>query len=346
MGINRKGHAVNHTIKISNKILGDGHPCFVIVEAGSNHDGKFEQAKKLIDIAVGAQADAVKFQLFKAEFLYSPGDAAFSIVKENELPRDWLKELNSYAQKKGIIFMATPFDNEAIDLLVKIKCPAIKIASSEVTNLPLVHYAALQQLPILLSTGMSNLADIYEALEVIRRAGNDSVALMQCSAVYPANAEDVLLRNMDTLKNAFSLPVGFSDHTLGILMPPVAVARGACVVEKHFTLDKRLPGPDHSYAIEPDELAQMVKDIRTVEKSLGSLQKAMLPQERKFGRREGLYAARDIARNAEFAQDMIMSQRPAVGIDARFLKFVIGRRTKRNFKTGEPIHWGDFLNDK
>ena len=189
---------------------------------------------------------------------------------------------------------------------------------------------------------MSNLADIHEAIEVITKAGNEQVVLLQCSAIYPTKSEDVHLRTMDTLKNAFYRPVGYSDHTMGILMSPVAVARGACMIEKHFTLSRQLKGPDHSYAIEPGELGQMVKNIRLVEKSLGSPIKEMLPEERKFGRRNGLYVAQKIAKNSLLTPEMIEIQRPATGVDARYLNFVSGRKIKRNLKPGDPIFWKDF----
>lgn len=329
-------------IKIGNKFVGKNEPCFIIAEAGSNHDGKMEQAKRLIDIAAQSGADAVKFQLFKAEILLPTGHPAFDIVKKNEFPRQWLKELNDYAVKKGIIFLAAPFDKEAVDLLCDINVVAFKLASSEVTNLPLLRYAAAKKKPIILSTAMSNVADIYEALETIYSSGNDDVVLLQCTALYPTEPRQVNLRAMDTLRESFHQPAGFSDHTLGILMPPVAVARGACVIEKHFTIDRKLSGPDHGYALEPNELAQMVRDIRTVEQSLGVPVKKMLPEEKVLARRESLFVKNNITKNTPITEGMFEIRKSALGVEARFLSVFVGRKTKRDIKKDEPVFWADY----
>lgn len=329
-------------IKIGNKLVGKDEPCFIVAEAGSNHDGKIDQAKQLIDIAAQSQADAVKFQLFKAEILCPPGHPAFDIVRKNELPRHWLKELNDYAAAKGIIFLAAPFDKEAVDLLCDINVTALKLASSEVTNLPLLRYAAAKEKSIILSTAMSNLADIYEALEAIYSTMNNNVILLQCTALYPTEPHQVNLKAMDTLRESFHLPVGFSDHTLGTLMPPVAVSRGACIIEKHFTIDRKLEGPDHNYALEPNELTQMVKDIRAVEQSLGLPIKKMLEEERRFARRISLFTKKDIAQNTLINEGMFEIRESALGIEARFLNALLGRKTKRDIKKGEPVLWGDY----
>ncbi|OGW97626.1 MAG: hypothetical protein A2Z81_09705 [Omnitrophica WOR_2 bacterium GWA2_45_18] len=332
---------MNLKIKVANRLIGEEEPAFIIAEAGSNHNGKLSQAKELIDAASRGGVDAVKFQLFKAEFLYAPQHPAFSIVKENEFPRDWLAELTTYANKKGILFLASVFDREAVDLLMKTDTPAFKIASSDTVNLPLLRYAASKKKPIFLSTAMCNLADIYEAIEVIRNEGNEQIVLMQCSALYPTEPSQVHLRAMDALKGAFRRPVGFSDHSLGILLPPVAVARGACAIEKHFTLSRKMKGPDHSYAIEPDELKLMAQNIRTVEQSLGSLEKVMLPEEKKLARRESLFARQDIGQNKEITAEMIEVKRPATGVEARFFLAFVGRKAKRAIKKGDPLLWQD-----
>ncbi len=329
-------------IKTGNKFIGKNEPCFIIAEAGSNHDGKMEQAKRLIDVAAQSGADAVKFQLFKAEVLCGPGHPAFDIVKKNEFPRQWLKELNDHAVKNGIIFLAAPFDKEAVDLLCDIDVVALKLASSEVTNLPLLRYAAAKKKPVIISTAMSNLADIYEALETIYSTGNDDVVLLQCTALYPTDPHQVNLRAMDTLRGSFHLPVGFSDHTLGVLIPPVAVACGACVIEKHFTIDRKLQGPDHGYALEPDELAQMIRNIRSVEQSLGLPVKKMLPEEKLLARRESLFAKKDITKNAPITEGMFEIRRSALGVEARFLRVFVGRKAKRDIKKDEPVSWADY----
>ncbi len=333
---------MNQKIILGNKNIGIGYPSFIIAEAGSNHNRDLAQAKKLIDVASASGADAVKFQLFKAEVLQPVRDKVFDIIKGCEFPREWLKELVGYARKKGIIFLASPFDAEAVDLLDERGVADFKLASSEVTNFSFLRHIASKKKPIILSTGMSDFADVYDAVEVLREAGSKDLALLQCSALYPAPAEKIHLRVMDTLRDAFEVPVGFSDHTLGILFPSVAVARGACIIEKHFTLDRTLPGPDHSYAIEPDELVRMVKDIRAVEASLGDCVKRFLPEERMKTRRVSLFAACDIKSGETVQLSDVVLHRPGMGLSARFLSYVLGQTVKRSVKKDEPITWDIF----
>ncbi len=330
---------MNKTVVIGKKKIGDGHPAFIIAEAGSNHNQNIKQAKELIDIAAQSAVDAVKFQLFKADVLYKPTDAAFKIVQENEFPRDWLKELVSYAKKKNLLFLATPFDKEAVDLLCAAGVSALKIASSEVVNLKFLKYVAQKGKPIILSTGMCNIADIYEALEVIYQTGNKNVVLLQCTALYPTKPAQVHLNVMKTLCDAFKVPVGFSDHSLGILLPPIAIAKGACMIEKHFTISRKLNGPDHSYAIEPQELNDMVKNIRIAEESFGDPHKRMLAEERKFARRESLFAKVDIIKGTLISDKNIEIRRPAAGIDPRFFRGLVGSKVQKNIKKGDPVSW-------
>jgi N-acetylneuraminate synthase/N,N'-diacetyllegionaminate synthase len=330
---------MNKTVKIRDRLVGAGEPAFIIAEIGSNHDRNLRQAKELIDVVAESKADAVKFQLFKAEGFYSRSDPMFSVMKENELPREWVPELYEYVQDKGIIFLASPFDEEAVDILQEVGSPAFKIASSETVNLSLVRYIALKKKPLIISTGMCNLADVYEAVEVVYATGNEGIILLHTSSLYPTEPQDVNLLAMDTLSNAFHLPVGYSDHTLGLLMPAVAVARGACVIEKHLTLSRTLKGPDHSYALEPDEFKQMVKAIREVEQSLGSPEVKMLPGEKKSARRNSIIAKTDIPKGTVITKDMILVKRPALGIEPRFIEGVVGQRTKRNIKKDEAVIW-------
>lgn len=330
---------MNKIIKIGNRPIGNGSPVFIIAEAGSNHNQKLSQAKELIDAASESGADAVKFQLFSAEELYSRNNPMFKVMKGNEFPREWLNVLLDYAKKKGVIFLASPFDKKAVDLLVKAGSPAIKWASSETVNLRLLRYAALTKKPLLISTAMCNIADIYEAVEMAKCAENQNVVLLHCAALYPTKPEDVNLFAMDTLRAAFGLPVGYSDHTLGIAAPITAAARGACIIEKHFTLSKKLKGPDHFYSLEPGELKKMVEAIKEVEKCFGSSIKDILPEEKKYARRESLVAKKDISKNANLTKNMFLSSRPAGGIEPRFLNVVIGQKTKKNIKKGDLIKW-------
>jgi len=326
-------------IKVGNKWAGEGEPVFIIAEAGSNHDRKLEQAKQLIDIAAQSGADAVKFQLFRAESFYRPDDPVFSLMKQNELPWEWIGELAAYADYRGLVFLASPFDAEAVDLLDAAGSPAFKIASSETVNLPLVRHAAAKRRPLLVATGMCSLADLYEALEAAKSAGNDELIFLHTSSLYPTEPADVDLRAMDTIRGAFGVPAGLSDHTLGIAVPAAAAARGACVIEKHFTVSRSLPGPDHSYALEPDQLAQMVRAIRDVEQALGSSAVQMHPKVKAAARRNSLAAKQDIQPGAVITADMVVMKRPATGIEPRLAAAVIGRKAKKAIKKDCPLTW-------
>jgi N-acetylneuraminate synthase/N,N'-diacetyllegionaminate synthase len=336
-------------IIIGGKQIGDGEPCFIIAEAGSNHNRDFKLALGLIDAAVEANVDAVKFQTYSAETLYSretpifPGESTppYEVVKKYEIPRNWQPELASYAQKKGIIFLSSPFDYKAVNELAAVGIQAYKIASSEINDLPFLKYIASQGKPIILSTGMCHLADIQLAVKAIKEVGNQDIILLQCTAVYPTNVEEINLRAMDTLKNAFHLPVGFSDHSLGIFVPIAAVARGATIVEKHFTLSRKFKGPDHSFALEPHELRKMVTAIREVERSLGSPIKEPTAGEQKkmMLSRRSIISAKDISKGTIISGEMLIIKRPALGISPEYLEIVIGRRAKKNIKKDEPITW-------
>jgi sialic acid synthase SpsE len=345
---------MKNKIRIGARWVGEGEPTFIIAEAGANHDRKLSQAKQLIDVAVDAGADAVKFQVYSAETLYSRKTPQFSylkelgekkstfqVLKDIEIPREWLGELAGYCRDKGIIFLATPFDLEAVDQLYNVGVPAYKWAAFEMVDLPLLKYAASKGKPMLLSTGMCNLADIQEAIDAVHAAGNEDIILLQCTSLYPTKINQVNLRMMDTLKDAFKLPVGLSDHTLGITVPTAAVARGACVIEKHYTLGRKLKGPDHPFALEPEELKQMVRAIRDVEESLGSPIKQMIPEEEemaKLGRRS-IIARVDIPRGTKITEDMLIIKRPGYGIPPKFLDTVIGREVKRDIEKDDIITW-------
>lgn len=329
--------------KVGEKWIGEGERTFIIAEIGSNHNQKLSQAKELIAAAVDAGADAVKFQLFLAENFYKPSEPLYKVMKENEFQRDWIPEIAEYCAKLNVVFTASAFDNEAVDELVKCESPCIKIASSDTTNLPLLRYAAATQKPLFISTGMCNLADVYEAVEVVREAGNQNVVLLQCAALYPASAADLNLRAMNVMGDALDVFVGFSDHTLQFYTPSFAASRGACVIEKHLTLSRKMEGPDHSYALEPNDFKQMVVAIREAEQALGSPVKKMLAEERKYARRTSILAKDGIPAGAAISEDMLVVQRPALGIEGRFRGAVVGQRVKRALKANEPITW-DALN--
>jgi len=327
-------------IKLGDRWVGEGEPTFIIAEVGTNHNRKLDQARGLIDAASKSGADAVKFQLYKAENLYSRKDPRFAMVKTNELPQEWVGELAEYAKKINITFLATPFDKEAIDRLYEIGVPAYKWASPEIANLPLLRYAAVKKKPLLISTGMCDLVDIQEAIDTVYSTGNKDIILLHCTSLYPAKPEQVNLRMMDTMRDAFHLPVGLSDHTLSTAIPAAAVARGACVIEKHFTLSRKLDGPDHSFALEPEELEQMVRAIREVEQSLGSpIKKFLSGAENPVLNASSIITKSDIPKGTKITEDMITIKRSKYGIKPRFIDAVIGRETRRDIEKDEAITW-------
>ena len=334
-------------VKIGEHLIGDGEPCFVIADAGSNHNRDFKMAKELVDAAAEARVDAIKFQTFSAETLYStkapvfPGgnETPYQAALKAELPREWQADLAEYARSKGIIFLSTPFDYQAIEELSQIGILAYKWASPEITDLPLLKYAAGKQKPMIISTGMCDLADIREAVDAVRSTGNEEIVLLHCTALYPTKPSQVNLRMMDTMRDIFHLPVGLSDHTLGIAIPVAAVARGACIIEKHFTLNRRLKGPDHPFALEPAELRQMVSNIREVEESLGSPIKKPIPDEEEIARlaRRSIIAKVDIHKGTKLTRDMLTTKRPGYGIEPKFLDTIIGTKAKKDIKRDDII---------
>ena len=328
-------------VKIGDYVLKDYAEPFVIAEAGSNHNQSYDTALKLIDAAAEAGADAVKFQLFAAEKMYPAGTEMYEIFKSIELDRDWIGKLSDYAQQCGVMFLASAFDEESVDVLDEAGVKAHKMASSEVVKLGLLRHTAAKQKPIILSTGQCDLGDVFEAVEVIQRQGNDQLVLLQCTSQYPTLMEDVNLRVMDTLRGAFRLPVGFSDHTMSTVIAAAAVARGACVIEKHFTLSRDQEGPDHPFALEPDELKEMVDGIRAAHQALGSPVRKMHPAVAPYARRGSLHASRDIMAGEILEMDMIVCQRPADGVLPRFQGAVLGQKVVRGIEKGGAIRWED-----
>lgn len=329
--------------------------CFVIAEAGVNHNGDVALGKKLIDAAKDAGADAVKFQTFRAETLVSkgapkaeyqkktdPGSASqLEMIKRLELDEAAHRQLHEHAGRLGIAFLSTPFDEDSVDLLVDLDVGLLKIGSGELTNKPLLEHAARSGKPIILSTGMSTLQEVSEAVGWIQALSKAPLTLLHCLSEYPAPAEQVNLRAMDTLSSAFGLPVGYSDHTLGFDVAVAAVARGACVIEKHLTLDRTLPGPDHAASLEPAEFKAMTAAIRRVESALGNGVKAPAPCEQgtRFAARRGAVAARDLRAGHVLRREDIALKRPAAGVAPSQAESLIGRKIARAVSADEPLTW-------
>jgi len=338
------------TIQVGNRLIGPGQPVFVIAEAGVNHNGDLKVARALIDVAVEARADAVKFQTFRADRLATPdapkaeyqlrttGDeeSQFEMLRRLELSADAHRELQSYCHDRGMIFLSTPFDEEAVDLLDELGVPAFKISSGDLTNSPLLEHVASKGKPVILSTGMSELSELIEAVSVLNTAGCETPVLLHCVSNYPADPAEVNLRAMQTMRSAFDVPVGFSDHTEGIDISLAAVALGACVIEKHFTLDRTLPGPDHRASLEPTELRELVRSIRRVETALGSGRKVPTATEVETAKvaRRSLVAARDIPAGTILEREMVVMRRPGTGMLPAMLDKLLGRQAMRDIAAG------------
>lgn len=328
---------------------------FIIAEAGVNHNGSVEIAKKLIDEAVIAGADAVKFQTFKAENLVtknakqakyqvrnlSEETSQFEMLKKLELDYAEYRELMEYCKKRHIMFLSSPFDIESIEFLDNLGIEVFKIPSGEIENVPYLEKVARTGKKIILSTGMSDLSDIEFALRTLRNNGNNEIIVLHCNTDYPTNMNDVNLKAMKTIKEAFKVDVGYSDHTEGIEVSIAAVAMGAKVIEKHFTLDKTMEGPDHLASLNPDELRMMIKSIRNIEKALGDGIKypTTVEKENKKIVRKSIVASVDIKCGEVFTEKNLTIKRPANGINPKMWHAIIGMVSKKDYRKDDLIQW-------
>lgn len=342
--------------RIANRRVGADAACFVVAEAGINHGGSLSAARKLVDAAAEAGVDAVKFQTGRATetvTTWAPmaayqteavpeSEGQFQMVRNLEFTDEEWVELAGYAKDSGIIFFSKPAYVGAVDLLVAMGCPVIKIGSGDVTHLSLLDRVARTGLPIILSTGMCNLGDVELALSAINGIRDHGpVALLHCTSNYPSEPADVNLQAMDTLRQAFRLPVGYSDHTLGSTIPLAAVARGACIIEKHFTLDRSQRGPDHRVSLEPGEMGQLVKEIRIVEAALGDGVKRPAESEREVARvaRKSIVARQHIPPGTKITREMLAYKRPGNGLQEQYLPWILGRSAKVGIRKDELIGW-------
>ena len=342
-------------LNIEEKRVGSQNPCFIIAEAGVNHNGNIVLAKKLIDAAVEAGADAVKFQTFKDKNIVTPtaekadyqkhttgaGESQYEMIKKLELSETDFRDLSDYAKEAGIIFLSTPFDEESVDLLDQIGVPAFKVPSGEITNFPLLKKVAQKSKPIILSTGMATLGEVEEALNYLKKHGAEEIVLLHCTTSYPAPVMSVNLRAMETLRCAFQVPVGYSDHTEGITIPIAAAAMGACIIEKHFTLDRTLPGPDHRASLEPQELAAMVKAVRDVELAHGDGIKGPTEEEEAIKRvaRRSIVAKCDMSAGKSITEDDLVIKRPGTGIEPRYFDSILQMRARVPIQKDQVIQW-------
>ena len=343
-------------IRLGAHMIGSEHPCFLIAEAGVNHNGDLSLAKQLVAAASETGVDAIKFQTFQANKVASAqaekaayqlrttnaNESQIDMLQRLELTLEDFRELKTYCESMGLMFLSTPHDTQSIEVLEALDVEAFKIGSGDVTNTPFLEVVARCEKPLILSTGMCSLGDVELALDAIFRTGNRQVILLHCVSDYPAVIEDCNLRAMRTLAHSFHVPVGYSDHTIGDTVALAAVALGACVIEKHFTLDRSLSGPDHAASAEADELTQLVRRIRTVEASLGSGIKAPTSREltNRDAIRKSLVADCDIAAGTTILRNMLTAKRPGTGLDPRCINEIIGKTARVAIAFDTLLHWG------
>lgn len=343
-----------NTFDISGRPVGPDESTFVIAEAGSNHNGDLDTAKELIDVAVDAGADAVKFQTFRAEEMYVEDSGAveyldddrsiYEIIESMEMPYEWIPELHEHCRENNVCFLSTPFDERSARELAEY-VPAWKVASYTSSHVPFLEFLADTDKPIIMSTGAHELDEISESVDVLRDAGADELVLLQCVAAYPTPLSEINVRVVETLQREFDTLAGLSDHTLDpVTAPSAAVALGGVVVEKHFTLDRSMDGPDHEFALEPDELDQMVSAIRATKQALGSPEKSVLEVESELHQkaRRAIHAVKDIEAGDELTETNVKVLRPGErepGLHPKFYDDVLGAEAARDIQMNEGIDW-------
>lgn len=346
---------MSKSFKIKSKLISEKQSIFIIAEMSANHLQKFDNAVKIIKAAKEAGADAIKLQTYTPDTITIDcnneyfqikqgtlwdGQLLYELYKKAYTPWEWQPKLKEIAESEGLICFSSVFDKTAVDFLEGINVPAYKIASFEITDIPLIEYVASKGKPIIMSTGIATLSDIEEAVNACKRMGNEQIALLKCVSTYPTPLEDVNLRTIPNLADTFKTVVGLSDHTLGISVAIASVALGACIIEKHLTLDRKLGGPDAAFSLEPAEFKAMVKSVREVEKALGEVSYDLtekIKKSREFSR--SLFVVKDIKAGEIFTEENIRSIRPGYGLPPKYLKAILGKRASQDIKKGIPLSW-------
>ena len=344
--------------EINDRKIGPGQPTFVIAEAGVNHNGQLALAKQLVDIALAAGADAVKFQTFHAAELATPlaakanyqkqttsaAESQLEMLRRMELSEESFRDIRNHCRSRGIIFLSTAFDERSVDFLADLDVPAFKVPSGEITNIALLEHVGAKGKPVILSTGMATLGEIDHAMRCLNEFGASQSALLQCVSEYPADVSSTNLRAMASLSHCFGVPVGLSDHSSGTEVSIAAVALGARIIEKHFTSDKSLPGPDHSASLEPKELNMLVTAIRNVEAALGDGVKRPTLEELRNAAvvRRSLVAAVDLEVGKSLERSMVAFKRPGTGMSVQILPYLVGRKLRRRVEAGSVLELGMF----
>jgi N-acetylneuraminate synthase len=342
-------------IKIGDRIIGEGHPVYIIAEISANHNQDFDQAVQLIRASKEAGANAVKLQTYTPDTITIEcdneyfrigkgtiweGRNLYELYKEAYTPWEWQPRLKGIANDLGLHLFSSPFDKTAVDFLEKMNVPAYKIASFELVDIPLIRYVAKTGKPMILSTGMATLGEIEEAVTTAGEAGCKELALLKCTSAYPADPAEMNLRTISHMSESLALPVGLSDHTLGIVVPVVAVALGACIVEKHFTMSRDVPGPDSAFSMEPQEFKAMVDAIRIAEKARGIVSYTVTEKEsasRIF--RRSLFVVKDMKAGEIFTEENLRSIRPGHGLPPKYFEQVLGKSVKQDVKRGTELKW-------
>jgi len=342
------------TISINGRKIGQGLLTFIIAEMSANHNKDYDQAVKIIKAAKEAGADAVKLQTYTPDTITidSKGDYfkikgtvwedryLFDLYGEAYMPWEWQPKLKKIADDLGITLFSTSYDDSAVEFLEEMDVPVYKVASFEVVDLPLLRRIGKTGKPVIMSTGMATLSEIDEAVKTIREAGCLDLALLHCVSAYPAPPEEMNLKTIPHMREAFGVPVGLSDHTLGITVPITAVALGACIIEKHFTLSRDIPGPDSTFSLEPHEFKSTVEGIRTTEKAIGSVSYNLTEREREIlVYRRSLFVVKDMKAGELFTSENVRSIRPGHGLHTRYLEVITGRRAARDIEMGTPLTW-------
>jgi sialic acid synthase SpsE len=342
----------NKLIKTTYSAIGNTEPCYVIAEIGSNHNGDFDLACELIAKAADAKVNAVKFQTFKAANHYSKYTPHISLYKENiydlieklEIDRSWHVKLKAECDKHKIDFLDSPCDHEAVMIAASVKMPIMKVASFDMVDVRLIDLISRTSPAIMFSAGMATMAEIETSVNVARKAGNENIVVLQCTSIYPAPVGLSNLKAMETIEKAFNVIVGYSDHTMGDHISCAAVARGAKVIEKHYTLNRGMKGPDHIFAIEPQELSDMVSKIRDIELGIGDgFKNGPRAEEMEFYKmaRRSILAARDLAPGEIIKDEDLVIKRPGLGIHPSLIEIVIGKEVRKEIKKDQPITWQD-----
>ena len=344
-----------NSIKISNRKIGPNDSTFIIAELSANHLQNFDLAVDTIKAMKESGADAVKLQTYTPDTITIDSDNEYFQIKQDSIwdgktlyqlyqeahtPWEWQPKLKNIAEELGLICFSSPFDKTSVDFLEEMNVPAYKVASFEITDIPLIEYIASKGKPVVISTGIATLADIEEAVNACKKMGNNQIALLKCTSAYPAPLEESNLRTIPNLADTFNTVVGISDHTLGISAPIASVALGARIIEKHFILDRKMGGPDAAFSMEPDEFRSMVEAVRDVEKALGTVNYDLTEKTKKsreFSR--SLFAVEDIKTGESLTEENVRSIRPGFGLHPRYIEQIIGKKARTDIKRGTPLYW-------